>query len=79
MLVTGVATPLAVIWGALSAFFSGMVGGRLDEVLMRVWSMHFYPYLDFEDAGADYLPDAGVEMMPPCGFSALFRWSGYPV
>lgn len=36
LLVTGVATPIAVMWGGLLGIFFGLVGGRLDEVLMRV-------------------------------------------
>ncbi len=36
LLVTGIATPLAVIWGGFLGIFFGLVGGRLDDVLMRV-------------------------------------------
>lgn len=36
LLVTGVATPIAVIWGGFVGIFFGLVGGRTDEVLMRV-------------------------------------------
>ena len=36
LLVTGAATPLAVIWGGFVGILFGLVGGRLDEVLMRV-------------------------------------------
>lgn len=36
LLVTGVATPLAVIWGGFVGILFGLVGGRLDEMLMRV-------------------------------------------
>jgi peptide/nickel transport system permease protein len=36
LLVTGVATPFAVIWGGFVGILFGLVGGRLDEVLMRV-------------------------------------------
>ena len=36
LLVTGVATPLAVIWGGFMGILFGLVGGRLDEVLMRI-------------------------------------------
>lgn len=36
ILVTGIATPLAVIWGGFIGIFFGLVGGRIDEVLMRV-------------------------------------------
>lgn len=36
LLVTGIATPIAVIWGDFVGIFFGLVGGRTDEVLMRV-------------------------------------------
>ena len=36
LLVTAIATPIAVIWGGFVGIFFGLVGGRLDEVLMRV-------------------------------------------
>ena len=36
LLVTGIATPIAVIWGGFVGIFFGLVGGRMDEVLMRV-------------------------------------------
>lgn len=36
MLVTGIATPLAVLWGGLVGVFFGLAGGRLDDVLMRI-------------------------------------------
>lgn len=36
LLVTSVATPLAVIWGGFLGIYLGLVGGRLDDVLMRV-------------------------------------------
>lgn len=36
LLVTGVATPIAVIWGGFVGIFFGLVGGRIDEVMMRV-------------------------------------------
>jgi len=36
ILVTGIATPIAVIWGGFVGIFVGLVGGRLDDVLMRV-------------------------------------------
>lgn len=35
ILVTGIATPVAVLWGGLVGVFFGLAGGRLDEVLMR--------------------------------------------
>ena len=36
MLVTGIATPLSVLWGGFAGMLLGYVGGRLDEILMRV-------------------------------------------
>ena len=36
LLVTGVATPVAVVWGGFMGILFGLVGGRLDEVLMRL-------------------------------------------
>ena len=36
MLVTVVATPIAVAWGGLLGIHLGLVGGRLDDVVMRV-------------------------------------------
>jgi peptide/nickel transport system permease protein len=36
LLVTTMATPLAVLWGGLLGVYLGLVGGRLDDVLMRV-------------------------------------------
>ena len=36
LLVTGIATPIAVIWGGFVGIFFGLTGGRIDEVLMRV-------------------------------------------
>ena len=36
LLVTGVATPIAVVWGGFMGILFGLVGGRMDEVLMRV-------------------------------------------
>lgn len=36
LLVTGIATPIAVIWGGFVGIFFGLVGGRIDEVMMRV-------------------------------------------
>lgn len=36
LLVTLVATPLAVLWGGMLGVYLGLVGGRLDDVLMRV-------------------------------------------
>jgi len=36
LLVTGVATPIAVTWGGFVGIFFGLVGGRIDEVMMRV-------------------------------------------
>ena len=36
ILVTLLATPIAVTWGALLGIYLGLVGGRLDDVVMRV-------------------------------------------
>lgn len=36
LLVTGIATPIAVAWGGFVGILFGLVGGRLDEILMRV-------------------------------------------
>lgn len=36
ILVTLIATPLAVAWGGFVGIYLGLVGGRLDDVLMRV-------------------------------------------
>eukprot|EP01041_Mallomonas_annulata_P028117 gene28117-49920_t len=36
ILVTVVATPLAVLWGGFAGVYLGLAGGRLDDVLMRV-------------------------------------------
>ncbi len=36
ILVTLLATPLAVVWGGFVGIYLGLVGGRLDDVLMRV-------------------------------------------
>ncbi len=36
LLITGIATPLAVAWGGLAGVFFGLAGGRLDDVAMRV-------------------------------------------
>ena len=36
LLVTGIATPLAVAWGGFMGIFFGLVGGRVDEILMRI-------------------------------------------
>ncbi len=35
ILVTGIATPIAVFWGGMVGIFFGLIGGRVDEVLMR--------------------------------------------
>ena len=35
ILVTGIATPIAVAWGGLVGIFFGLIGGRVDEVMMR--------------------------------------------
>ncbi len=36
LLVTTLATPLAVLWGGMLGIYLGLVGGRLDDILMRV-------------------------------------------
>lgn len=36
ILVTGIATPIAVLWGGFVGILFGLLGGRVDEVLMRV-------------------------------------------
>ncbi|MDD9857566.1 MAG: ABC transporter permease [Gammaproteobacteria bacterium] len=35
LLVTGVATPVAVMWGGFTGIFFGLTGGRLDDLFMR--------------------------------------------
>jgi peptide/nickel transport system permease protein len=36
LLITTLATPLAVLWGGLLGVYLGLVGGKLDDVFMRV-------------------------------------------
>ncbi len=36
LLVTTIATPLAVLWGGLLGVYLGLVGGKLDDILMRI-------------------------------------------
>lgn len=36
ILVTAIATPLAVAWGGMLGIYLGLVGGRLDDILMRI-------------------------------------------
>lgn len=36
LLVTGIATPVAVAWGGFVGIYLGLSGGRLDEILMRI-------------------------------------------
>lgn len=36
LLVTGIATPIALLWGGMTGILLGLVGGRLDEIVMRV-------------------------------------------
>ena len=36
LIVTGTATPLAVAWGGFFGILFGLVGGRVDEVMMRI-------------------------------------------
>jgi len=35
LLVTGIATPVAVMWGGFTGIFFGLSGGRLDDLFMR--------------------------------------------
>ncbi|MEO3414735.1 ABC transporter permease [Roseovarius sp. CAU 1744] len=36
LLVTGIATPIALLWGGMTGILLGLVGGRTDEIAMRV-------------------------------------------
>lgn len=36
ILVTGIATPITVLWGSFLGIFFGLVGGRVDEFSMRI-------------------------------------------
>ncbi len=36
LLITGIATPIALIWGGMTGVMLGLVGGRLDEIVMRI-------------------------------------------
>ena len=36
LLVTGIATPLALLWGGVTGILLGLTGGRVDDVAMRV-------------------------------------------
>lgn len=36
LIVTGIATPIAVLWGGFIGILFGLVGGKLDEIVMRV-------------------------------------------
>ena len=36
LIVTGLAAPLAIVWGGFVGIFFGLIGGRLDEILMRL-------------------------------------------
>ena len=36
LLVTAIATPIAVLWGGFVGILLGLIGGRIDEVLMRI-------------------------------------------
>ncbi len=36
LFVTGIATPVAVLWGGFVGILLGLVGGRVDELLMRI-------------------------------------------
>lgn len=36
LVVTGIATPIALVWGGMAGIFLGLAGGRIDEIAMRV-------------------------------------------
>lgn len=36
LLVTGIATPIALLWGGMTGILLGLIGGRTDEIAMRV-------------------------------------------
>jgi peptide/nickel transport system permease protein len=36
ILITGIVTPIAVVWGSFIGIFFGLVGGRIDEFAMRI-------------------------------------------
>jgi peptide/nickel transport system permease protein len=36
ILVTAIATPIAVVWGSFIGIFFGLIGGRIDEFAMRI-------------------------------------------
>ncbi len=36
LLVTGIATPIALLWGGMTGVLLGLIGGRTDEIAMRV-------------------------------------------
>ncbi len=36
LLVTGIATPIALLWGGVTGVLLGLIGGRADEVAMRI-------------------------------------------
>ncbi len=36
LIVTGIATPIAVLWGGFVGILFGLIGGRIDEFLMRI-------------------------------------------
>ncbi|WP_306116499.1 MULTISPECIES: ABC transporter permease [unclassified Roseovarius] len=36
LLVTGIATPIALLWGGITGILLGLIGGRTDEIAMRV-------------------------------------------
>ena len=37
LLVTAIATPMAVFWGGLLGIYLGLAGGRRDDIIMRVF------------------------------------------
>ena len=36
MLITGIATPVAIAWGGFAGILIGLIGGRIDEIPMRI-------------------------------------------
>lgn len=36
LLITGIATPIALLWGGMTGVLLGLIGGRTDEIAMRV-------------------------------------------
>ena len=52
LLVTGIATPIALLWGGMTGILLGLVGGRVDEVVMRIVDAFFVNSGRFAVAGA---------------------------